>query len=554
MCNLSLDLSNIDLPEGWRRLRKNLDGEPISILIAEDGAGTLCLPLDGSGRKEIHLGMYVRPKERNFAMQYKLESKRFWRSVRPMRLIDDTKEAVQNGCLGVHEIQSGDRLLIRTEPVSHAGIAWVKLVEPNALPEPKWQKRNVGVVFDTNMVMSCFRIEEPDDLLAVMAPYIESDFTHIFWGTGVGTYSPLYFSGALGWHGQEQKGFMEDHRQRTAGVMRMFAEKKIDPLQLVCDFAHENGLELWANDRVSKNHEHDFRDDFQGGRFLLEHQDKRVRMFSGDFHDQVTMSFAYPEIREMKLRCLLEQARYNVDGLYIDFIRKAPIVGWEQPVVEAFKTKTGHDPYNEPSSDWKPDWFKHISEYVTDFMRELRRELDALEKETGRRIPVAVQVYGSWRSTDGIPSSMFNGLDPVTWAKEGLIDILAPKGESDCLWTSEQSLDRFHPLLEGTGCKIWGPLGNQSRELHRTTKEKAELGSEHADLDPWRLMRSACDFYNQGADGVYIWEAHELPSIPQRWEVLSHLGDRQRLNEVFSPLIGAFDASHRIEQEEVSDE
>jgi len=548
-------LAHIALPAGWERRTHTLDGKPVCILVAKHPADVLSIPLNASGWQEIHVGLF-RPNMRHGSMQVRLSTSRFWRRIRPMQFIEDPGGALQDGCLGVFHLEPDARLLVRTEPLTYACVGYVDC-KPATAPHQDRHKRNVGVVFDVNMVMSHYRIDEPDDLLAVIAPYVESDFSHIFWGTGVGSYKPLYFSDELGYHGQTQTKFMSEPRKMTARVMRMFADKGVDPLRLITDFAQDIGLRLWANDRISKNHESDFRDDSIGGRFLMEHRDKRVMESPGVLHHQCAMSFAYPEIREMKVRCLAEQARYGVDGIYIDFMRKYPIVGWEPAVLDSFKAKHGCDPqeYEDDRGDWRYAWLGHGCGFVTRFMRDLRASLDEVGREIGKRIPVAVQVPGGWHFTLGIPRCYFNGLDVETWAREGLVDIVAPSA-SDCLWHEQVSFDRLGPLLEGTNCRLWGALGQQVREGHpsKTSGRRDAIRDADAeaypiaDLDPWRIARTAADMYNQGADGIYLWEAHEVPCVLQRWDVLKNLGNREWLNDVFGHPIGPYDGRHVFKQ------
>jgi hypothetical protein len=260
------------------------------------------------------------------------------------------------------------------------------------------------------------------------------------------------------------------------------------------------------------------------------------------------MSFAFPQIREMKVRCLVEQARYGVDGLYLDFARKYPVVGWDAPVVESFRARYGLDPTEAAAdAELRIRWIEHQCGFVTQFLRELRVALEPVERDLGRHMPVMVQVPGGWRFTDGIPDCKFEGMDVETWAREGLIDVCAP-----CEWTAlmhaGQSLDRFHPLVAGTGCRLWGALGPQFREGHRSRQERAAYGDESADLDPWRLMRHAAEMYNQDADGVYVWEAHDIPSVLARWDILRNLGDREGLSRMFGPPIGPYDGRHAMAQ------
>jgi hypothetical protein len=179
-------------------------------------------------------------------------------------------------------------------------------------------------------------------------------------------------------------------------------------------------------------------------------------------------------------------------------------------------------------------------------MRELRAALDEVEEETGRRVPIASQVATGWQFARSIPECAMDGLDVATWAREGLVDIVAPaKG----LFHDEIHLDHFHRLLEGTNCELWGCIHQRARECYpfdfRDHRDASHLESR---VDPWIVMRTAADLYNQGAAGVFLWESGELPTVPARWEVLKHLGDRQRLTNMFGPPIGFYDGRHRFAQ------
>jgi|GEM_PF-1990351 len=534
----------IDLPAGWRRTQFDQSGELVTVLHADHPADELRLPLNGNGPAALHLGMVNVSERFNSAMQVRVDPDGAWRRVRPMRFVSARGPQVQDGHLGTFDLNPQSVLRIRTEPNSTAGFAYVRSSHPAGQIEPR-HKRNAAVVFDTNMTMSDYRIDEPDDLLTVMRPYVDSDFSDIFWGTTVGTYSPLYFSDILAWHGKEKLEYGFDHRIATARVMRMFAERGVDPFQLAIDFAHSNGLKIWANYRISKNHDHDFTEDCDGGRFLCRHRDKLVRERDGSPHHQVVMSFAYAEIRQMAIAMLVEQAKYDVDGLFIDFCRKYPLVGWEQPVVESFKHATRHDPQTQPVEQWRVDWYRHLCSYVTQFLRELREALKPVEQQRGARISIAVQVPGGWRFNEGVCSCMADAMDPITWAKEGLVQVVAPSQWS-ALMLEPQCFDRMSLLLQDTGCKLWGAIGPQFAEGFGTTQQRARDGWLFADADPWRIMSLAHDFYQQGADGMFIWEAQEIPNVPQRWDVIRRIGDREYLKQVFGNKLGRFDGSHWI--------
>lgn len=539
---MTIELSIPELPAGWTR-RELAGGE--SVVEASDPAEELVVPLGVTGRHTLRLEFFTPANRRDLSMQLRLSSQPIWRRVRPMRFIYDDRDAVQPVDVITLDVQPGGALHIRTEPVNSIAIAGASLAPAKAAILPPSEK-HVGFVHDTNMSFSKYTVKRPEDVHSILQPYVDSHVTHIFFGTGVGTYSPLYGSRTFGWHGQEQMEFMADHRARTAGVMRTLMENGDDPLALAVEYAHANGLQLWANHRISKNHDHDFRDDFPGGRFLIEHRDKLVLEPSGEPHFQTIVSHAYPEIRQTTVQCLVEQARYGVDGIYIDFLRKSPIVGWEDRSVEDFASRHGYDPRETRPADFKLRWIEHLCTYPTLLLRELREALEPVERELGRRLPVAVNVRGGWRFTDGLTSGVIEGLDPFTWAREGLVDIVIPGHD---LWLLTESLDRYLHDLADTECQVWGAIGPQVRAVHRSGGEKEAFGAEYADTDPWRYLQAAHDYYSQGAPGVALWEAQDIPSVPQVWNTISHrIGSHTELCKEFGDKLGRYDGSDKFER------
>jgi len=234
------------------------------------------------------------------------------------------------------------------------------------------------------------------------------------------------------------------------------------------------------------------------------------------------------------------------DGIYIDWTRKSPTVGWEAPVLDPFIRKTGIDPRKSPKSEWVKEWLAHQAGFVTLFMRELRSALDEVARETGRRIPVAAQIKGGWRLGKRTPECFMDGIDIATWAGEGLVDIVAP-GEN--LFHAPVNLDHFHQLIAGTDCQLWGCIHQRARECYpfQNLGSPDNAGIE-ARVDPWIAMRTAADLYNQDAKGLFLWESGELPTVPARWNILKNLGDRKRLKNMFGPPIGFRDGRHRFEQ------
>jgi hypothetical protein len=107
-----------------------------------------------------------------------------------------------------------------------------------------------------------------------------------------------------------------------------------------------------------------------------------------------------------------------------------------------------------------------------------------------------------------------------------------------------------------TECSVWGAIGPQTRDGHRSRDEKKLFGgegeNEYSDTDPWRYLQAAHDFYSQGCPGVAIWESQDIPSVPQVWNTIQHrIGSFTELKKTFGDKLGAFDGADTFERRKV---
>ncbi|MHC4872064.1 MAG: hypothetical protein ACYTFY_09480, partial [Planctomycetota bacterium] len=243
--------------------------------------------------------------------------------------------------------------------------------------------------------------------------------------------------------------------------------------------------------------------------------------------------------------------------IFLDFKRKSPVVGGEQIVQDEYNKKYNtniRDEYeNKPRSEWIHRWLLHQASYVTDFMRNLRARLDEIGKRQNRYIPIAAQIQGGWHLTLGFTQAMMEAIDFETWAKEGLVDFVAPV-ETDCLWHTITPFERLNQILAGTNCKIWGSIGSFVQHLYPSPEEKeVYLNTAYARryINPERIARAAYDFFNQGADGVFIWEGEDTACIPARWNIIKHIGNMKKLREKFGMPLCSFDGRECFDQVDV---
>ena len=232
-----------------------------------------------------------------------------------------------------------------------------------------------------------------------------------------------------------------------------------DSLATAIDYGHSIGLKIHAWASINE-------DDHGWGwasEFAKAHPEYRwVRRDGRPYRSQ--LSFAFPEVRQYKLALIKELLAYDIDGLFLDWIRTGDVRdnpqtdsagvadnGYEQPNIDAFKRQFGVDPHEVPNDDDR--WVSLRAEPQTLFMRDLRALIDIAKStplRTGRlsdqstpgtradstkptrNIPIAVMVghphhyRGLLDPIDGNLRGLF--LDVPTWAKERLMDAAIPAG------------------------------------------------------------------------------------------------------------------------------
>ena len=124
-------------------------------------------------------------------------------------------------------------------------------------------------------------------------------------------------------------------------------------------------------------------------------------------------------------------AEKGIDGIYLNFQRFLPLIGFEEPTVNTFIKKYGMDP-RKNDGDWVTPWLEHAASFVTQFLRELKDSLAKVNAKSGKKCPVAVQFPCRWHITRNNFDCYIEGIDIFNWAKEGLVDIFAPCFD-DCL-------------------------------------------------------------------------------------------------------------------------
>jgi hypothetical protein len=217
----------------------------------------------------------------------------------------------------------------------------------------------------------------------------------------------------------------------AAFVMMDYAN--FDSLAAAIEYGHKIGLQIWAWATINE-------DDHGWGwrsEFAKAHPEFRwVRRDGRPYRSQ--MSFAFAEVRAYKLDLVRELLAYDIDGLFLDWVRTGDVrdnpqndadgvadYGYEQATIAEFKKRFEQDPRQLSNGDAR--WVQLRCEPQTIFMREARTLVRSM-----KRIPMCAMVAQPWHyrglldKIDGNRRGLL--LDVKQWAEEGLVDAVIPAG------------------------------------------------------------------------------------------------------------------------------
>jgi hypothetical protein len=352
-----------------------------------------------------------------------------------------------------------------------------------------------------------------EELREELEPLRDTDVAAMLWGTYRGFYCSYFRTKAgavpTGGDNEFQKFFS------TFGEgMDRFRKLGIDPLEEAVSHAHRIGIKLVSSIRMDGPKPPPY--DGSPGPFFDQHPE--YRLVAPDGSRTLRLSLAYPEVRRRYLELFREAMAYGVDGIAVIFTRNFPFVGWEPPVVESFRQKTGLDPRAlRPPDDEK--FFRHQAAYVTEFVREIRALLDEEQKRRGGdRLILAAVIGGNPPAHPYRPAepkmeraTLEFGWDVRRWIADNLTDYVA-----------------LHPwrALEVTDDEVRG-LSSWTRG----TRVRFMVDFFPEELDPEQIRARALQYYAAGADGFLLWNTDLRVKRPAEWRVWSMLGHRRELEE-----------------------
>lgn len=393
-------------------------------------------------------------------------------------------------------------------PHEAAGLAWVRL-EPMSEAEVGEYQSRLGQSHSRQLIYvgdSDLHDGYPltaDEIHYHLQPLQDSDFFLLLWCTALG--DVCYFpsrqfprahvvGGASPHGGASPYGFVTP------------AQGGADPLQALCDVAHEMGLRVHGlmrpvASRLAPLH-------WPRAEGDLFHRCPEVRQVGRAGEPVGHYSFAHPLVQETFLAVLREQVEHwPLDGVHLLFNRGWPFVGFESAVVRDFGAEHGVDPRTLDPMDRR--WWRHKARYVSQFVGEVRRMLDEVGQRRGQRLELSVTVMA------GVEQCLSLGLDLAQWLAEQWVDhvIVHP------CWLPWRWLDtdvrpdrsvtpaRLAEMkaLAGAGCGVYPDL-----------YPRYVAGADYA--------RRAEAYYAAGADGLSFWDTYCRVPRKSEWHTIRQLG------------------------------
>ena len=280
-----------------------------------------------------------------------------------------------------------------------------------------------------------------------------------------------------------------DEDKKQAMLETCEAARSFDMLAAVTEDAHSLGMEVvpWITLSDEGIPEVSYTE------FASTHPEFLMQDREGKRYDR-SLSFGYAEVRAYRIALIRELQEYGTDGVFLDFTRwlwkshvqargcslvddkSACLFGYDDPVIQDYREKTGRDPYEIPNGD--TDWVRFRAEATnTRFLRELRSALPGYP------------LYAYFLPR-GFLSEML--LDVPGWIKEGLVDALCPCAVTDV--PQEGRIGRWTYAL-------WNDFARQFGQMVRAHRGTCRVGAPilvsssygpHPDFvgtEPWSFLR-----------------------------------------------------------------
>ncbi len=267
----------------------------------------------------------------------------------------------------------------------------------------------------------------------------------------------------------EEQGMKVDYKYEkdVASAKIMFEDKGIDYIEIMMDELPKVGINPWLSFRMNDAHNIAYKETmFHYTDFFYENpQFRRIQHGSTvNNYYRGLLDYSHEEVRDYWLAIFNEAlSKYDCYGLELDFQREI--------------------------------WLWHMGgeyaglDYLNDFMRKLDGIISIYEAKYGHEIKLAVRV------AQDIQTNYDLGLDVITWASEGLIDLVNPT--SRYITTDfDVPVRMWAAVMHPYGVEVAPGLETIILGDHGGQTPRSDLPTAAA---------AAANWYYQGADKMYLY-------------------------------------------------
>ena len=280
----------------------------------------------------------------------------------------------------------------------------------------------------------------------------------------------LFYPSKVGMQfGADKRPFTMAAYWRTWENLQSLSSRRLDPLKVLIDRAHDKGMDFFASMRMSS----------YGG------MDPKFRVPEG-------RGLAHPEVRDHQLAVLEELATdYETEGIELDFAAAPggmPLCLRSEDVPEYTPVLT--------------DWVRRISKMV---------------RAAGNNKQIGARVY----PTESMCRDQ--GLDVATWLEEGLVDYVVPLLYLDFTADPDMPIDWLIEKAHKHDIAVYGMLQPYVRDEATDSPVRIYATPETA-------RGVVANHWARGVDGIYAWFMR-WPLGDSQHHILTELGDADLITE-----------------------
>jgi hypothetical protein len=232
----------------------------------------------------------------------------------------------------------------------------------------------------------------------------------------------------------------------------------------------KDGISPWISMRMNDIHSVEDEANFLHSRFWKENPQFRLAPWRFYYGYDRALDYGRPEVREHHMTLIREIAeRYDFDGLELDWMR----FGYH----------------------FRPGYESEGLDILTHFTADVRRLLDGWEQKRGHRIKLGARVPTNPTACLGL------GMDAVTWARKGLVQLLVATPFFETIDT-DIPIELWKQLLDGTDVVLCAGLEGRVSPFPESSSPCLRNSLE-------TVRGAAASMLDRGADRIYLFNYYD---------------------------------------------